>query len=254
MFVRSLLVCACVFLSPAPTVALSADLAFAKVSTKVVSFPVGDPANSIDVGPLADSLTGMDFDPAANVLWAINFTTQTVGTVNQATGAYTSSAMLQGACCISALTIDPVSGTFYASKLDQYIYILDPASGETTLVAAGAIAGTQITALAADCSGRMFALATNGTDPPNLYQVHVEGGDPVLIGTPGYSGPTNLEFDNRSGVLYAWFLPPGGGNTVSTHVTINATTGQATPIVQADGRYRMAIRNECSIFADDFEA
>src|SRR4030095_4965448 len=143
--------------------------------------------------------------------------------------------------------------TFYASKLDQYIYILDPASGETTLVAAGAIAGTQITALAADCSGRLFALAGNGTELPNFYQAHLGGGDPTLIGPSGYSGPTSLEFDNRSGVLYAWCLPTGGGNTVSTHVTINATTGQATPIVQADGRYRMAIRNECSIFADDFE-
>ena len=254
MFVRSLLVCACVFLSPAPTVALSADLAFAKVSTKVVRFPVGDPANSTDVGPLADSLTGIDFDPAANVLWAINFTSQTVGTVNQSTGAYTSSAMLQGACCITAFTIDPVDGTFYVSKGDRDIYSLDTVSGETTLIGFGSAAGTSISALAADCSGRLFALAASGSDPPNLYQADLGVADPVLIGTPGYSGPTNLEFDNRSGVLYAWFLPPGGGNTISTHVTIDPTTGQATPITQLEGRYRMAIRNECSIFADDFEA
>jgi len=253
MFVRSLLVCACVFLSPAPTVALSADLAFAKVSTKVVSFAVGDPANSTDVGPLADSLTGIDFDPAANVLWAINFTSHTLGTVNQATGAYAQTTVLLDSN-ISAFTIDPVSGTFYVSKGDRDIYSLDTVSGETTLLGFGSAAGTSITALAADCGGRLFALAGNGTDLPNLYQAHLGVGDPTLIGPSGYSGPTNLEFDNRSGVLYAWFLPAGGGNTVSTHVTINAATGQATPIVQADGRYRMAIRNECSIFADDFEA
>ena len=254
MFVRSLLVCAGVLLSVAPTLTMSADLAFAKVSTKIVSFPIGDPTNSIDVGPLADSLTGMDFDPAANVLWAINFTTQTVGTVNQSTGAYTSSAMLQGGCCITAFTIDPVAGTFYVSKGDQDVYSLDRVSGETILQGFGSPAGTSIAALAFDCSGRLFALAGNGTDLPNLYQAHLGVGNPVLIGTPGYSGPTSLEFDNRSGVLYAWFLPPGGGNTTSTHVTIDTATGLATPIAQLDGRYRMAIRNECSIFADDFEA
>lgn len=254
MIVRALLYCACALAAVAPTVVSSADLAFAKVSTKIVSFPVGDPANATDVGPLADSLTGMDFDPAANVLWAINFTTQTVGTVNQSTGAYTPSAMLQGDCCISAFTIDPVGGTFYVAKGDRDVYSLDPVSGETALQGFGAAAGTAITALGADCSGQLFALAGNGTDLPNLYQAHLGAGDPVLKGTPGYSGPTNLEFDNRSGVLYAWFLPPGGGNTISAHVTIDATTGQATPIIQLDGRYRMAIRNECSIFTDGFEA
>ena len=253
MFVRSLLVCACVFLSGAPTAAMSADFAFAKVSTQIIRFPVGDPANSTAVGPLADSLTGMDFDPGANVLWAINFTSHTLGTVNQATGAYTQTTALMDSN-ISAFTIDPVSGTFYVAKGDRDVYSLDPVSGEATLQGFGAAAGTAITALGAACNGQLFALAGNGTDLPSLYQAHLGVGDPVLIGTPGYSGPTNLEFDNRSGVLYAWFLPPGGGNTISTHVTIDPTTGQATPITQLDGRYRTAIRNECSIFADDFEA
>ena len=136
---------------------------------------------------------------------------------------------------ISAFTIDPVSGTFYVSKGDRDIYSLDTVSGETTLLGFGSAAGTSIT-----------ALAGNGTDLPNLYQAHLGVGDPTLIGPSGYSGPTNLEFDNRSGVLYAWFLPAGGGNTVSTHVTINAATGQATPIVQADGRYRMRSGNGAS--------
>lgn len=253
MLIRSMLVSACVFASAAPTVAPGADLAFAKAGSQIVSFPVGDPTNATPIGPpLADSFSGMDFDPGASVLWAVNFTTQTVGTVSQSTGAYTSAAMLVDA--LKALTIDPVSGAFYVSTGDEYVRRLDPASGQTTLLGAGAAAGTQIAALAADCGGRLFALAGNGIDLPNLYQAHLGVGDPVLIGTPGYAGPTNLEFDNRSGVLYAWFLPPGNGNTTSTHVTIDAATGQSTPIVQLDGRYRMAIRNECSIFTDDFEA
>ena len=252
MLVRSMLVSACVFASVAPTVALSADTAFAKVGSQIVTFPVGDPSNATPVGTLADSLSGMDFDTGPNVLWAINFTSHTLGTVNQSTGAYTSAVMVDSG--ITAFTIDPAAGTFYVAKGDRDVYNLDPVTGQTTLLGFGAEAGVAISALAVDCKGLLFALAGNGVDLPNLYRTHLGVGDPVLIGTPGYSGPTNLEFDNRSGVLYAWFLPPGGGNTVSTHVTIDAATGQATPLTQLEGRYRMAIRNECSIFADDFEA
>ena len=252
MSVRSVLVCAFVLASAAPTIASSADLAFAKVGSAIVSFPVGDPGSATPVGALADSLTGMDFDPGANVLWAIDFTSHTLGTINQSSGAYASAVMVDSG--ITAFTIDPVAGTFYVAKGDRNVYSLDKVTGQITLLGFGAAAGVSISAIAVDCHGRLFVLADNGTDLPNLYQAHLGAGDPVLIGTPGYSGPTNLEFDNRSGVLYAWFLPQGNGNTTSTHVTIDAATGQATPLTQLDGRYRMAIRNECSIFADDFEA
>jgi len=252
MAVRFALVCTFVFALAAPTTASSADLAFAKVGSAIVSFPVGDPGSATPVGPLADSLTGMDFDPGANVLWAIDFTNHTLGTINQSSGAYTSSVMVDSG--ITAFTIDPVAGTFYVAKGDRNVYSLDKVTGQIALQGFGAEAGVAIDALAADCSGRLFALAGNGAALPNLYQANLGVGNPVLIGTPGYVGPTNLEFDNRSGILYAWFLPSGSGNTVSTHVTIDVATGQGTSIAQLDGKYRMAIRNECSIFADDFEA
>jgi hypothetical protein len=252
MFVRSMLLGACVFASAGPALAQAADLAFAKVSTQIVSFPVGDPGNATPVGPLADSLSGLDFDPGTDVLWAINFTGHTLGTISQSTGAYTPAVMVDSG--ITAFTIDPVAGTFYVAKGDPYVYSLDPVTGQTTLQGSGAAAGSAIAALAVDCGKRLFALAGNGIDLPDLYQAHLGVGDPTLIGPSGYSGPTSLEFDNHSGVLYAWFLPPGGGNTTSTHVTIDAATGQATPIASLDGRYRMAIRNECPIFADGFEA
>jgi len=244
-----MLACACVFALTAPTVAVGAGLAFAKVSTQVVSFPAGDPSSAISVGTLTDTLSGMDFDPAAQVLWAINFTGQTLGTVNQSTAAYTPTVALQGGCCITAFTIDPVDGTFYVSKTDALIYSLDQVSGQTTVRGYGALAGDVISALAADCSGHLFALA--GT---NLYQAHLGVDNPALIGSPGFAGPTNLEFDNQTGILYAWFLPTGGGNTTSTHVVIDVATGHGTATAQGDGRYRMAIRSECSIFANGFDA
>lgn len=257
MIVRSLLVGVGFCLSAvAPSGALSADLAFAQNfltgQKQIVTYPVGDPTNMTVVGPQADTFGGMDFDPAANVLWAINFATHTLGTVNQATGAYAQTAVLMEST-INRLTIDPVSGRFYVSKGDHYVYSLDPASGETILLGTGAAAGTAITALAADCSGRLLAFASNGTDPDVLYQAHLGVSEATVVGSPGYTGATSLEFDNNTGILYAWFNS-GGADTGSWHGTIDATTAQISQVSSVNGRYKMAIRSECSIFADDFEA
>jgi DNA-binding beta-propeller fold protein YncE len=177
---------------------------FSTGTKQIVSFPVGDPNNMTLVGPLTDTLTGMDFDPGANVLWAINFATHTLGTVNPATGTYAQTTLL-AASNISAFPIDPVAGTFYVSTSDRYVYSLDPATGEATKLGAGAAAGAEIRALAADCNGRLFALGSN-VEGDILYQAHLGVGEPTLIGSAEYSGPTSLEFDNHSGVLYAWFF------------------------------------------------
>lgn len=242
----------------APGVALCADLAFAvnylAGSRQIVNFPVGNPAAMTVVGPQADTLVGMDFDPSASVLWAVNFTAQTIGTVNQTTGAHTASAMLQGGCCITAFTIDPVGGKFYVSKGDANVYELHPTTGITTLLAQGAVAGAQITALAFDCTGRMFA-ADGDPNSGNIYRVHFDG-SPTLVGFPGIVSATSLEFDNQSGNLYGWFNATG--NDSSTHANVDATTAQLSQSSVLSGKYRMAIRNMCSaeqlrLFADGFE-
>ena len=232
--------------------AFAIDVAFAHKfltgSGQIVRFPAGDPASPTVVGPQNGSFIGIDFDPGARLLWAINLTTLTVGTVDQTTGAYTSTAGLQGNCCISALTIDPVGGTFYVAKGDEFIYSLDPATGVTVTQGMGAPSGTAITALAIDCSGRMFASAGDG-NTENLYQVHL-GAGPTLIGSPGFSGATSLEFDNLNGILYGWFHDAG----TSTHAVVDVATAQLSQSSQLPGRYRMAIRNVCSrIFADSFD-
>jgi len=254
MPVRSLLVCLFVLL--APKHALGADQAFAQNflagSKQIVRFPVGDPAAMTVVGPLADTLSGMDFNPGASVLWAVNFTSQTLGTVNLASGAYTPSVTLQDPCCITAFTVDPVGGTLYVSRGDEFVYSLDPATGQTIKQAAGAPAGAQISALAMDCSGRMFA-ANGDPNAANVYDVDL-GGSPTLVGFPGYASATSLEFDNDTGTLYGWFFASGMGNTASTHATLDTSTAQATPLAQIEGKFRMAVRNTCfRIFTDDFD-
>ena len=255
--VRSLIAGAAFCLCAAgPAAALGADLVFAQNfltgSKQIVSYPVGDPSNMTVIGPLTDTLRGMDFAPGADVLWAINLATHTLGTVNQATGAYAQAVVIAN-LNYSAFTIDPVSGTFYVSKDDRFVYDLNPSSGGTNLLGVGAPVGMTIAALAADCRGRLFAVAVAASDTNvnALYEAHVGVSDPTLVGSLGYSGATSLEFDNHTGLLYAWFNPSG---TTSTHGTINPTTAEISQTSMRDGKYRMAIRNECSIFADDFEA
>jgi hypothetical protein len=242
-----------------PAVVHGADQAFAQNnltgSKQVVTFPVGNPGAMTVVGPQSDTLVGLDFDPEARVLWALDFTTQTLGTVDQASGAYSPNVALQGGCCITSFTVDPVRGTFYVSKGDDKIHELDRTTGATTLLALGAAAGSQISALAMDCTGQLIAAdGTQGSG--NLYRVNLAG-NPTLIGFPGISGATSMEFDNRTGALYGWFNPAGADS--STHATIDPSTAALSATSQLSGRYRMAIRNTCPvealrIFSDGYES
>src|SRR5574337_2000297 len=141
----------------------------------------------------------MDFHPGTNVLWAINFTTHALGTVNQTTGVFTQATVLADSS-ISAFTIDP-DGTLYVSKSDNFIYSLNPASGETVMLGVGAPADSSIRALAAACSGAVFVLANNGTGSDTLYRFEPSASNYSLVGSTGYSGATSVEFDNHGGTL-----------------------------------------------------
>jgi hypothetical protein len=238
-----------------PVRVTAGDLVFAQNfltgSKQIVTYPVGDPTHMTVVGPLLDSLAGMDFDPGAHVLWAIDITTQTLGTIDQQTGVYAPTVALQGDCCVNAFSIDPVSGIFYVSRSNEFVYTLDPASGESVLVAAGAPAGTQITALAIDCAGRFYAI-TGIANSGSMYQVHLDAA-PTFVGSPAYASATSLEFDNDTGALYGWFN--ASGDDTSTHGVVDAATAQVSQTALVEGKYRMAIRNTCfRIFTDDFEA
>jgi len=218
-------------------------------SKQVVTYPAGNPSSATLVGPQADTFSGMDFDANARLLWAIDFTAQSIGIVNQSDGSYAAMAALQAPCCF-ALTIDPLSGRFYGSK-DSAIYAMNPKTGEGTQVSA--IAGTAITALAIDCAGNKFAMAVDGLGSAALYLWHLDSGS-TLVGASSYAGPTSLEFDNQTGTLYAWFNATG--QTSSWHVTVDPVTGMESAPSLIEGKFRMAVRNTCPehIFSDDYEA
>ena len=238
----------------APAVDLVFAHDFLAGSRRIVTYPVATPAAMAQVGLLDVVLAGMDFDPAAGVLWAFNIATQSLGTINQATGAFTPVVAYQGGGNVSAFTIDPVAGKFYVSKTDEFIYELSPTTGQTTTLAQGAPAESQISALAFDCKGRLFAV-DGRTDFGNMYQVNFSG-NPVLIGFPGLVSARSLEFDNQTGNLYAWFNASGAD--FSTHARVNPANAQLSEQAVLAGRYRMAIRNVCSaeqlrLFGDGFE-
>jgi hypothetical protein len=240
-----------------PELAHGVDLAFAQRVTasakEIVSFPVGNPGAATVIGPQPDTLSGMDFDPDANVLWAIDFTTHQIGTVNQTTGAFTSSATLQGACCFNSFTIDPVTGLFYGSKGDGAgMYSIDPLSGAEVFLLNVVAPGWTVAALGIDCSGRGVAAAFDAGGAEQLYQWHLNG-DVTLAGVIGYSNATSLEFDNQNGNLYGWF----GTTAASFHMTIDPETAQTSQESALEGRFRMAIRNRCTsdrIFSDGFDS
>ncbi|MFZ1724462.1 MAG: hypothetical protein WAT76_12635, partial [Dokdonella sp.] len=108
---------------------------------EIVSYPVGNPSAMTVVGAQADTLVGMDFNPEATVLWALDFTTQQIGTVNPMTAVFVPTATLQGPCCFNSFTINPVSGVFYGSlDNNETVYSIDPLSGQSALQGVAAAA------------------------------------------------------------------------------------------------------------------
>ncbi len=219
---------------------------------EIVSYPVGNPSAMTVVGAQADTLVGMDFNPEATVLWALDFTTQQIGTVNPMTAVFVPTATLQGPCCFNSFTINPVSGVFYGSlDNNETVYSIDPLSGQSALQGVAAAAGWAISALAIDCNGRGISSASNAQGDERLFRWRV-GTSAVLIGNTGHVHATSLEFDNADGSLYAWF----GTTTSSTHAKVDPVTAQTSQESLLEGRYRMAIRSACPsdrIFANGFD-
>jgi hypothetical protein len=222
-------------------------------SKQVVSYPVGAPQSMTLIGPQPDTLAGMDFDPGASQLRAINFTTQSLGTLSLASGAFTPGVALQGGCCITAFTVDPVDGTLLVSRGDHMVHELNPSTGATVALGVGVPAGGAIGALAMSCSGELVA-ADNSTGSAVLYRSDLQ--TPVLIGVTGAGPATSLEFDNPTGSLYAWFNAAGADT--STHAQVSLANAQLSGQSSWSGRYRMAIDNVCTaaqlrLFQDGFE-
>lgn len=238
------------------TGASAGELAYAHDSAtgarQIVTFPVAAALPQTPVGPLADLLAGIDFDPSATVLRAINRSTLSLGTIDTQSGVFSAVAPIVPECC-SGFTVDPIAGTLYGN-IERTVHRIDPVTGALSVVAVIADPvqneNVPISALTLDCSGQGFATGRlNGTT--YLYRWRPSG-SATLVGTVALDNVTSIESDNRSGLLYAWSST--SGSTAATYARVDTTNGFTTPIALVEGRFRMAIQNSCErLFADGFD-
>lgn len=207
-----------------------ADTAFAlDVRNKgFVQFALNNFSGQTLLGSQPDSMYGMDFDPTATTLYALNDATGELGTINLTTGAFTGivTCTVPGGGSWSGLSIDPVSGTFYASTATD-LYVLNPATCSPTLIGAFGTGGGMID-IAVNTAGQMYGHDI-GTD--SIYSINPATGAASLVGPTGYAAnfAQGMDFDNNDGTLYIFVYTGSGTNTFGT---VNLATGAVTPLAQ----------------------
>jgi len=196
------------------------------VSDNFVSFALNDFPGQTTIGTNADPFYGMDFDVDGEVLWALNDTTGQLGTIDLTSGAFTAVVPCPpggGAANWTGMTIDPVTGTVYASTATD-LFTIDPATGASTLI--GPFGTTLMIDIAINMAGQMYGHDI-GTD--SIYSIDVATGAATLIGLTGYAAnyAQGMDFDNNDGTLYIFLYIGSGANVYGT---VNLATGAVTPL------------------------
>ena len=216
----------------------------APIGQSLLTAPVGKLDYTV-VGAQPAPLTAVDFDNPAEVLWAINDTTRAIGTLDQATAAFTAVSNLTGVTAgwsITGLKFDPTSANVYLSatnELTSELYTVDLNTGAATLV--GPITGfLVIIDIAIDNSGTIFGHDIRGDQ---IVRIDRTNGAPTVVGPTGQdtSFAQGMDFDPSTNTLYAFMYLGGGVNNLST---INTSTGAATVLVNGvvSGQNKAAIK------------
>lgn len=206
------------------------DLGYAQdigyVSQNFVSFNLNNFTGQTVIGTNEAAYYGIDFDPTAEILWALNDTTDQLGTINLSSGAFTGVVACPpagGATNWTGLAIDPATGIFYASTATN-LFTINPATGVATQI--GTFGTSLMIAIAINFNGAMYGHDI-GTD--SIYSINKSTGTATLIGSTGYNAnyAQGMDFDNQDGTLYV-FLYIGSGTNVFG--TVNLSTGAVTPL------------------------
>ncbi len=217
--------------APAQTYGVLAptDIGFAQdigyVSDNFVSFTLNNFSGQTVLGTSTNAYYGMDFDPSATILYALNDTTDQLGTINLTNGAFTPLVACPpggGADNWTGLSI-AADGTFYASTATD-LYIINPATGASTLI--GPFGTTLMIEIAINAQGQMYGHDI-GTD--SIYSIDLATGAATLIGLTGYAAnyAQGMDFDNGDGTLYIFLYQGSGANVFGT---VDLTTGAVTPL------------------------
>ncbi|MGV8039660.1 MAG: hypothetical protein AB2L07_06140 [Thermoanaerobaculaceae bacterium] len=214
----------------APTsVGYAQDVGF--ISDNFVRFTLGNFPGQTVQGTSTNVYFGMDFDATGTTLYALNDTTDELGTINLTDGTFTAivSCPEPGGANWTGLSIDPVSNLFYASTAAN-LYTLDPATCSPVLVGPFNISGGVMIDIAVSPSGAMYGHDI-GTD--SIYTIDTATGAATLVGPTGYAAnyAQGMDFDNEDGTLYI-FLYVGSG--VNHYGTVNLTTGAVTPLASSN--------------------
>ena len=214
------------------------DLGFAhdiRNTDNFVSYILNDFPGQTPIGTNpAVTYWGMDFDPSATVLYAIedngNSTSpDTLGTIDLATGAYTSISTITNpnGGIFTGLAIDHTDGTFYVSDVTQ-LFTVDPGTGTVTLVGSFGTTGNGIIDIDISPSGQMYG---HDLGDDSIYTIDKTTGVATLVGPTGLNVnfAQGMTFDNADGTLYVFAYTGGGTNTYGT---VDLNTGAVTPLAQ----------------------
>lgn len=218
------------------------DIGF--VSDNFVMFTLNDFPGQTVVGQQPATIFGMDFDSTATTLYGLDDTLQSLGTINTATGAWTSIGASTPAAghTLTGLAVDPTNDTMYASStdgVDSLLYTVDPATGALTQV------GSMGTALMIDISingsGDMYGHDI-GTD--TIYTINKATGAATAVGITGFDAnfAQGMDFDNEDGTLCIFLYQGGGANVYGT---VDLGTGAVTPLATDNplGEFEGAVAN-----------
>ena len=187
--------------------------------------------------PVVPSIFAMDFDETG-VLQAFDNNTFLLGTIDLATGGFTSTVPLTGdiAGTPVGITFDPTNGQWYVADPGS-LYTLDLTTGVSTFFAdfVGVPLGndpTLVIEISMNSAGEMYAFSSGADD--RLYQVDLTTnlGECTEVGVAPVAAGSfiqGMDFDPNTDVLYSaiyisggtgvygfWDLGTGGFTTLST--------------------------------------
>lgn len=186
--------------------ALSASLGAGASTLYGVDFPGLTPLFTIDQdtgavstgGPTGQDNLGdltSDTRPGSETLWAIRIASNELFTVDPATGAATSAAVLDSPDNMTSIAFDPVGGKLYGNTSIGFgapfdaLYEINPATGSTTFI--GRILFDNVFALGFDQGGNLFGVS-DATD--DLISIDLTSGNGTFIADL----PVGLAFDIAS--------------------------------------------------------
>ncbi|GJL93159.1 MAG: hypothetical protein DHS20C04_28180 [Hyphococcus sp.] len=172
-----------------------------------------------------DNISGIAIQPGTGVLFGIDHATDTLVTIDPATGAATTVGNLGASAFDVGLEFDAAGNLYMSSDTGGTgpdFYSVDTTTGAATLIGSTGTGG--IVGLALDSNNVMYGLADTSNDA--LYTIDLSTGVAALIGSLGLSTNTGgIGFDDQ-GVLHGVFGIVNPGLTV-----IDVLTGMAsTPV------------------------